>query len=223
MQRTCFLIASFYVSRRMLGNRLESKLLPNTKSVQLRSLHPEEEIMDVKSSQVRRSVSCNKAWRGDVEGSIAVQTTSIAVVVSFCEHDLDWLSAAFHEKGVASFTIYSKCGREEVAKQFFMKDSVLGSVGSVVKLPNIGRVDHTIAFDMLNKRMNANSDSVVVYLKDTYPIIHQRGLEAVPILDMVRSAGGPLGFGCGLRPKPLFPLDNACKNSNGKSIEGNCS
>jgi len=210
LQRFGFLIAFLFV--------LAKKSLPKTRRVRVHSLQAGEtpEIWSYQNvARVRHSFSCNKGWRGIVDGDTGGKPTSVSLVVSFCKHDLGWLSDAVRVR-VASFIIYSKCGLEEVANRF-LKSSAWAAEGLVISLPNVGRVDHTIAYDMLNERMKADPDSIIVYMKDTYPIVHQRGLETVPFFEMLRIAEGPLGFGCGLRPKPNS-LDKACKSSFWNSL-----
>lgn len=145
-------------------------------------------------------LSCEEGWR-EVNGDcFRGKPNHVSLVISFCRHDITWLCPAFRGINISNVTIYSKCGRDEEARHLLRKSECLPPEGYVVALPNVGRVDHTIAYDMVNTERRP--DSVVVYLKDTYRVIHQRGLEAVTLVDMISVAAGPVGFGCGLRPKP---------------------
>lgn len=143
--------------------------------------------------------------------------TAVHIVIGFCVHDLDWLHSAFSDIEFANLTIYSKCGKEHIARSFLF-DGKWAVDGSVVTLPNIGRIDHTIVYDMLSRPTNTPPDTVIVYVKDTFPVVHQRGLETVPFNDMIYKAAGPLGFGCGLQPSSQLHPSVFCEYYNSSAL-----
>lgn len=155
------------------------------------------------------NITCQQGWNNFEGACFEVSPRSVSLVISFCSHELGWLIDALVNIQILDITIYSKCGLEEVAKRFL---SVLPYNASVVTLPNVGRVDHTFAFHMASLAPDTDPDTVVLYIKDTFEVIHQRGMAAVQFSQMVSAAAGPLGFGCGLRPRGDFE-PTVCKFS----------
>ena len=159
----------------------------------------------------RCNITCEQGWNNFEGDCFEGGPRSVSLVISFCSHDLDWLYDALVNVRISDITIYSKCGFEAVAQKFLSKPS-LPRIASVVTLPNVGRVDHTFAFHMARLAPDTDPESIVLYVKDTFKVIHQRGMSAVPFSHMVSAAAGPLGFGCGLRPRRDFE-PSVCKNS----------
>ena len=137
---------------------------------------------------------------------------AVHVVVAFCVHSLDWFHSAFAEVNLKTLTVYSKCGKRVKARDIFNRGSMSVDV-SVVHLPNVGRIDHTIVHDMLSRSQNTSPETVIVYIKDTFPVVHQKGLETASLHDMISRAAGPLGFGCGLQPSSHLPPSFFCKKA----------
>jgi hypothetical protein len=118
------------------------------------------------------------------------------VVVSHCSGDLAWLKRKLAVLGksfsMRSIVIFSKCGKH-----------VTGAPGqaTVVRLPNVGRCDHTYAKYMVDRCSNASerakASNVVLFIKDT-TWLHQGQSVETPLADVVSMAAGPSGFGCGV-------------------------
>ena len=154
---------------------------------------------------------CQRGWNDMNINILRGAPSSISLVISLCTHDLEWLRDAIEEIEFDDVTIYSKCGEEAMAWKY-LSNRTWSSSASVIALPNVGRVDHTIAYDMLSRPIDTRPDSVVVYLKDTFPVVHQRGLETVSLRDMISNAAGIMGFSCGLRPRPTPLPDSLCSH-----------
>ena len=152
------------------------------------------------------SLSCEDLRNG-MSGALSSWPSSIFLVVSFCNSELKWLLNACDGIEFSDVTIYSKCGKERTARQF-LENRYWPLNASVVALPNVGRVDHSIAFDMVKLSSTTNHDSIVVYLKDTFPVVHQRGLRTRSLQHMISIAAGPTGFACGLQPILEYSLQD---------------
>ena len=126
----------------------------------------------------------------------AAKQLSVAVVVSFCHSDLDWLHAALSPLNVQRLTVYSKCNPRSAVNQSVSRLS-LSRVGGaeVVTLPNVGRCDHSFAH-YLGERADFGAD-VILFLKDTHRI-HQPALgrSLTKVVGLAASAG----FACGQQP-----------------------
>jgi len=96
---------------------------------------------------------------------------------------------------------------EQVAAAF-LKTQGCSDNARIVTLPNVGRVDHTIAFHMLNLPLSARPEDIILFVKDTFHDIHQRRSQAASFEDMILEAAGPMGFGCGLKPD-LSPAEHS--------------
>lgn len=162
------------------------------------------------------NITCQQGWNNFEGRCFEVSPRSVHLVISFCSHELDWLIDALVNIQISDITIFSKCGLEEVVNRF-LSLTTLPCKASVVALPNVGRVDHTIAFHMASLARDTDPDTVILYIKDTFKVIHQRGMSAAPFFHMVSAAAGPLGFGCGLRPRQDFE-PSVCKFSIWKTI-----
>jgi hypothetical protein len=122
--------------------------------------------------------------------------TAVDIVVSHCKFRLKWLrktAAELHSCGFAveSVTVYSKCGRSDAG-------APLGA--SVMRLPNVGRCDHTYA-TYLSDRDPSQLAPIVLFLKDSIlagSAVEYRALRA-SVCGMAAIAQRR-GFGCGRRP-----------------------
>jgi hypothetical protein len=120
----------------------------------------------------------------------------ISVVISHCRGDLSWLPHYLSDLNFKNVTIVSKCG---VAPN----STHLPDEAHFMRLPNIGRVDHTMAYYMAEiiPREEHKDNDVVVFLKDNL-FKHQEGQRReISELLGVASANG---FACLQKPYPGF-------------------
>jgi len=143
--------------------------------------------------------SCETLWKKLPKSLFAADYEAASLVVSFCSGSLSWLDSACASVHFRTMTIYSKCGLEEVATAF-LKTQGCSDSARVVTLRNVGRVDHTIAFHMLNIPLSATPEEIILFVKDTFYAIHQRRYHPTSFADIVAEAAGPMGFSCGLKP-----------------------
>ncbi len=146
--------------------------------------------------------SCETLWK-KLPRSFSAPVVEASLVVSFCSGSLSWLHLACSSVNFRTVTIYSKCGMENVATAF-VKTQECSETARVVTLPNVGRVDHTIAFHMLNLPLHSTPEEIILFVKDTFLEVHQRALRPAFFADMLAEAAGLMGFGCGLKSN-LFP------------------
>ena len=90
-------------------------------------------------------------------------TVPITIVVAHCKQSLDWLSITLDELHnshphylIRDVIIYSKCGK--AVEGYYSKST------TVIRLPNVGRCDHTYLHFIANMKL---TDGVVLFLKDT--------------------------------------------------------
>jgi hypothetical protein len=192
---------------------------------------------------------CDGLWRSTVVGGRGDPTRfrRIRLVISHCLHDLNWITdflqgykyysnddddaAAADETSLISghsstdnvtlirdVTIVSKCDKEVIG-------APKGS--NVIRLPNVGRCDHSYAFYLSqlqplapatnnssssittndDKHDDDNTDhEIVVFLKDDrdWKSIHQPGTYR-NLTEMLRIAS-ETGFACGLQPATVWKM-----------------
>ena len=156
------------------------------------------------------TVSCGprSLWRGylnDVLGNdtgLNNRDTSlkVSIVISHCAQALDWFNDATSDLDVRSVTVYSKCGKPVVGAP---------ANAHIIQLPNVGRCDHSFAYHMntLGGAKRMESESVVLFVKDTFAVPHHTGLEQRDLTEVVAEASGPSGFSCGKLPNYKLTFD----------------
>jgi hypothetical protein len=145
--------------------------------------------------------NCETAWkRLPKNDGFQGSHVEYSLVVSFCTGSLDWLNLQCTSVHFRTLTIYSKCGHERLAASFLRRQTC-SEHARVVTLPNVGRVDHTIAFHMVNLPMDSNPREIVLFVKDTLPYVHQRRSSPAHFTEILAEAASQFGFGCGLKPE----------------------
>ena len=147
------------------------------------------------TSKEEREFWCKHQWEGNAQISTRLQNKNIILVISHCNHNLDWLDKYTDGISIAKTFVISKCGAVKGLGPKFAD-------AKTIKLLNMGRCDHSWAHFMsreFNEVMERNSD-VVVFLKDTFGSnTHQHHMHLRSFRDLIESASG-YGFGCGYRP-----------------------
>jgi hypothetical protein len=143
---------------------------------------------------------CGGLWTGDSISGDAHFFEHITLVISHCLHSLDWLSNFTKGFAIQNTTVISKCNHTV--------EGVDEKKITIIRLPNVGRCDHSYAHWMTDfVGQNADDENndldekrVVVFLKDdrSDESIHQPGLWR-SLQDMLRIASGT-GFACGMKP-----------------------
>jgi hypothetical protein len=137
--------------------------------------------------------SLRDLWIGYSDGGDASEL-DVSVVVSFCHKDLSWLHEYLSGVSLRRLIIVSKCGSPPQKHE--LPDSAV-----VMELPNVGRIDHTMAFWMANKvdtrQGHYRENEVVVFLKDNAEL----HMIAKPrtFVEMLKLADAT-GFGCFYEP-----------------------
>ena len=118
--------------------------------------------------QKNSQLSCGGGlWQGTFEtlnSEPQFSSPPVSIAIAFCEHSLSWLDQLIQGLDIRNITIYSKCGNEV---------SNISTRTRVVKLRNVGRVDHAYAYHLANLPEETDPDEVQLFLKDTYPAFHQ--------------------------------------------------
>ena len=131
---------------------------------------------------------------------------SVGIVVSHCRFRIRWLASVRAELEACGYAVrtpihvYSKCGKADVG-------APPGAV--VVRLPNVGRCDHTYAHHLAELVVRERDDAVVrdadvlLFLKDSFLSGSSPEFKRLRmgICSMVRIAW-LRGFGCGRRAMP---------------------
>jgi hypothetical protein len=99
-------------------------------------------------------------WRGNYEEVLGRKPTAVSLVITHCKHGLDWLHVACAGMTFRSVTIYSKCGKEELARTFASQftGAKEGTEVEVVTLANVGRESHTHAYHMGSLRADSDPE-----------------------------------------------------------------
>ena len=145
-------------------------------------------------------VNCETAWKGLPKDEIHGSHIEYSLVLSFCTGSLDWLNLQCASVHFQTLTIYSKCGNEQLAASF-LRVQICSEDARIVTLPNVGRVDHTIAFHMANLPMDSNPQDIILFVKDTFPHVHQRKSFPAHFTEIISEAASQFGFSCGLKPE----------------------
>ena len=144
------------------------------------------------------TVLCNGLWNGNFE-DFKGSPRKVSLVVSLCQGDLRLLSSVASVLSLHSATVYSKCGRDQIGERFLSELGDLPGGSRVINLPNVGRIDHTIAHHIGNLK-HGDGDEVTLFLKDSVFQVHQLGWSLLPFETVVATAAGPFGFACVLKP-----------------------
>jgi len=145
--------------------------------------------------QTHSQLSCgDDLWQGTFEAHNSESQFSsppVSIAIALCEHSLSWLDQLIQGLDSRNITIYSKCGNQV---------RNISTRTRVVKLKNVGRVDHAYAYHLANLPEETDPDEVQLFLKDTYPAFHQIQLRRRSLQEVVHEAAGTTGFSCGSSP-----------------------
>ena len=121
----------------------------------------------------------------------------ISIVVSHCKSNIEWIKNYIgNNYSIKEITIYSKCDKDV---EGLLELEKLSPTVAVIKMPNVGRCDHTFAhwinshYESIEKERDGND--IVMFLKDNGR--HQS--EYLPI-DELFSHVSNTGFGCVVKP-----------------------
>lgn len=158
---------------------------------------------------VARGEFCPGALNGGILGVERTESTRTHLVVSHCGHNLDWLAQYFKMSSFQTITIISKCGIAPAPTYRAL----------TIKLPNVGRCDHTYAWWMVHKAPSIKDDDVVFFVKDTHHVsVPGSGMALANITLQVAKSNG---FACAQRPN-LRPQERMHgKKFNRKSFWSN--
>ena len=115
----------------------------------------------------------------------------LTLVVAYCNEDMTWMNTYFKDLGIQNVTIVSKC-----------VDPIVGfnpTGASIIRLPNVGRCDHSYAHWMANmKAEDATDDHIILFIKASR-FLYQFMMQYRPIQDVIRIAMEQ-GFSCESEP-----------------------
>jgi len=129
-----------------------------------------------------------------------MKKVDISIIVGHCDEDLSWIPEYIGENySIKDITIYSKCGKEVKGLETLKK---LSSSVEVVRLPNIGRCDHTFAnwikenYKSIRDEIEDGHDGgtnndIVMFLKG-----NSRDKKTYIPIDSLLSHVSNAGFGC---------------------------
>ena len=153
---------------------------------------------------------CGSLWHGLRYPGASIPTKEefeellhrrIHIVIAHCKKSLDWMESYISGfANVVSIHVISKCGQK-------VEGAPLNT--TVVRIPNVGRVDHSYAYyitSILPTLVNNSegNDTIVAFLKDTTSdIVHQKQLHREDFKSMIRGAASLNGFACNLIPKEI--------------------
>ena len=106
----------------------------------------------------------------------------VSLVISHCDKSVGWIFEYFIPKGFEfqNITIYSKCGQDEVV------GAPINNKTTIVRLPNVGRCDHTYAHHLNQLDVTKLSkDHIVLFLKDNN---YQVTGETMDMMEMLQTA-----------------------------------
>ena len=127
----------------------------------------------------------------DVHREQTAPLPSSPIIISHCKETLEWVEEAIAGINVKRLTIYTKCGKPVLGAPPF---------AHVIKLPNVGRCDHTYALHMANISDYTDINEVHVFMKDTHRRHHHKNFKSRPLRDVVIEASGSTGYSCGCLP-----------------------
>lgn len=123
----------------------------------------------------------------------------LSLVISHCNEDMTWMTNYTQNLSITNITIYSKCGKKI--------NGYKPSISNIIRMPNIGRCDHSYAHYMKNYLKqsddnnaitdNDNSDEnnhIVLFIKASRVLI-PFALNYRPLSDVIQIAKIK-GFGC---------------------------
>lgn len=173
----------------------EPELLIQTERFRLRR-EKESKIESKFTSEFLYSSDFGSLFRGEVPRNTWEENLSkvkqVSLVISHCDKPLGWITNFTKGFTIDKIWVFSKCDKEVI-------DAPNGSI--ILKLPNIGRCDHTYAHWM-NKYLPLHQNSsiseredIVVFMKDNH---HQRerGMWGNRTFGELLGLAATNGFGC---------------------------
>jgi len=136
---------------------------------------------------------CGGIWTGQEvrqQHSNYAEGKKIIMVISHCLNNLDWVGNFTKDIHISETIIISKCGEEVIGAP---------SGALVVRLPNVGRCDHTYAYFITTIGVAKDFD-IVIFMKDdrSEESMHCDG--AWKSLESMIQISSSNGFACGMRP-----------------------
>jgi len=151
----------------------------------------------------RSSVHQTMGVADDVQDNVILPP--LELVISHCDQSLDWIfedlmsdnvffgndidsSLSSTTPNIVNITVFSKCG-------WPVKGIPPNYPYALVRLPNVGRNDHSFAHWLSNQEPSNNNNNVVLFLKDNGNIYRKFGRQR-PLREVAYIAQGGAGFGC---------------------------
>ena len=111
----------------------------------------------------------NLSWEGDLPKNIIAEARqtigSVHIVVSHCDKSLDWIEKSFLkdlDTKISGVTVITKCDNEVTGLSENLNYET-------VKLPNVGRCDHSYAYWITRYSLQlASEDTIVLFMKDSF-------------------------------------------------------
>lgn len=139
---------------------------------------------------------CDNTWKALAprttsthEVSLSLPFEHLFVVISHCDASLAWLDHFLHGFEIEEIVIISKCGKTVQG---------MPEMAEVVRIPNVGRCDHTYALwmaQLIEDGGDSFSDNdLILFLKDT-AYDHMLGDGQQELRDMLRTVSAR-GFAC---------------------------
>lgn len=143
-----------------------------------------------------------RIWKGIHYDKVDPKPKNIHVIVSYCSHDIAWISKMLNRHIISSLHIISICGKS-------VQSAPPGS--TIEYIPGIQSHGHSYLYyitNVFNSTINESKtdvdEAIVVFLKDDIENAFMRSLDEMLIL-----ADSYSGFGCGYPPKNAALLDHS--------------
>ena len=142
------------------------------------------ETLALPSDEIDADSALGRLWVGGVDSL----DLDVSVVISHCRGRLDWLLEYLEDLNYHRIVVVSKCGVSP--EEEFLPEDV-----ELVQLPNVGRVDHTMAHWMAEEVTASfyRNDEVTVFLKDNLEV-HQLARQRT--MSEILSVASSNGFAC---------------------------
>ena len=133
-----------------------------------------------------------KFFTGDVlHTQVNYSNLNLTLVISHCNESMTWMQDYLKDFPIKNITIYSKCN---ATLQY-----AIASGSNIIRLPNVGRCDHSYAHWMKNMDpTHAKNNNLVLFFKASR-YLYQPDMYYRPIKEMIQIALNR-GFACEASP-----------------------
>lgn len=130
---------------------------------------------------------------GQDNNDIDISKLRLSLVISHCNENMEWMHNYIKDLPILNVTIYSKCNSTIEGYDHAIDQS------TIIRLPNVGRCDHSYAHWMRQiEKEDATDDHIVLFIKASRDL-YQKGMSYRPLQEVIRLALHS-GFSCESKP-----------------------